>query len=70
MNGVGDESILISGELYRNQGTAKFLPIIRKGSVPDSYPLYLGTRKGLDMSEDKDFEATFAKLVDDIKQYS
>ena len=69
MNGVGYESVLISSELYRNQGTTKFLPIIRRGSVPKSYPLYLGSRKGLDMTEGRDFDAMFAELVEDIKRY-
>ena len=66
-NGVGYESVLISTELYRNQGTHKFIPIIRKGNVKESYPTYLGTRKGLDMTKNELFDSSFADLVEDIK---
>ena len=68
-NGVGYESVLISSELYKNQGQVKFIPIIRKGTVRDSFPHYLGTRKGLDMTDDKMFEDKFLELVEDIKKY-
>lgn len=66
-NGVGYESVLISSELYKNQGTTKFIPIIRRGSVKESYPLYLGLRKGLDMTDDNLFDKSFADLVEDIR---
>lgn len=66
-NGVGYESILVSSELYNNQGTTKFIPIIRKGTIKDSYPLYLGNRKGLDMTDDNQFEDNMSVLIEDIK---
>ncbi len=65
--GVGYESVLISSELYRNQGTFKFIPIVRKGGFDVSYPIYLGTRKGVDMRKDEDFENIFKELVEDIQ---
>lgn len=66
-NGVGYESVIISSELYKNQGTTKFIPIIRKGDVLKSFPIYLGKRKGLDMTDDTLFDKSFAVLVDDIR---
>lgn len=66
-NGVGYESVLISDELYRNQATIKFIPIIRKGTTATSYPKYIGNRLGLDMTDDNKFNAYFQRLVDDIK---
>lgn len=66
-NGVGYESVLISTALYQNQGTHKFIPIIRKGNVKESYPLYLGTRKGLDMTNDEMFEQQLEDLIEDIR---
>lgn len=66
-NGVGYESVIISSELYKDQGTTKFIPIIRKGNVWESYPIYLGQRKGLDMTDDTLFDKSFAVLVDDIR---
>ena len=68
-NGVGYESVLISSELYRNQRTTKFIPIIRKGTIQESYPYYLGTRKGLMMNDDDLFEKRFAELVKDIQEF-
>ena len=66
-NGVGYESVIISSELYKNQGTTKFIPIIRKGDVLESFPIYLGQRKGLDMTDDTLFDKSFAVLIDDIR---
>ena len=54
-------------ELYKNQGTTKFIPIIRKGDVLESFPIYLGQRKGLDMTDDTLFDKSFAVLIDDIR---
>ena len=65
-NGIGYESVLISSELYRNQGTTKFIPIIRKGNVQECFPHYLGGRKGLDMSKDDCFEQNLKVLIEDI----
>lgn len=66
-NGVGYESVLISSELYNNQGTTKFIPIVRKGTVEESFPNYLGKRKGVIMTDDNEFETKLTELVDDIK---
>lgn len=66
-NGVGYESVIISSELYKDQGTTKFIPIIRKGDVAESFPIFLGQRKGLDMTDDTLFDKSFAVLVDDIR---
>lgn len=65
-NGVGYESVLISEELYRNQSSNKFIPIIRKGTMVTSYPKYIGNRLGLDMTDDNQFDTNFQRLVDDI----
>ena len=67
--GVGYESVLIRKELYNNQNSNKFVPIIRIGGVDESYPLYLGTRKGLDMRNDDLFEEKLAELVKDIEEH-
>lgn len=68
-NGVGYESVLISSELYKNQGSTKFIPILRKGTVKDSFPLYLGNRKGVIMTDDSVFEIKFRELVSDIQDH-
>lgn len=65
-NGIGYESVLISSELYKNQKTTKFIPIIRKGKVSECFPNYLGSRKGLDMTDDALFEQNLEALIEDI----
>lgn len=66
-NGVGYESVLISDELYANQGSVKFVPIIRKGTKMDSFPKYIGNRKGLSMIDDDEFEDNLKLLVEDLR---
>ena len=66
-NGVGYESVIISSELFKNQQTNKFIPIIRKGSIQDSYPIYLGNRKGLFMTDDATYDDKFKELIEDIR---
>jgi len=68
-NGVGYESVLISSQLYQDQDTSKFVPIIRKGDVKESYPLFLGNRKGLDMRNDSCYEGQLKMLIDDLKAH-
>lgn len=66
-NGVGYESVLISDEIYTNQATIKFVPIIRKGSKKESYPRYLGNRKGVVMTDDNLYDDMLVELIEDIK---
>lgn len=41
--------------------------IIRKGGVLESFPIYLGQRKGFDMTGNILFDKSFAVLIDDIR---
>lgn len=66
ISGVGYESVLMSGELYKNQDSIKFVPIIRKGTKESSFPKYIGNRKGLCMVNESDFETNFNALVEDL----
>lgn len=65
-NGVGYESVLISDEVYQNQNSIKFVPIIRKGSKETSFPRYLGNRKGVVMTDDTMFDDNILLLIDDL----
>lgn len=65
-NGVGYESVLISDELFKDQNTIKFVPIIRKGAKKECYPLYLGNRKGVLMTDDNAFDDVVEELINDI----
>lgn len=67
-NGVGYESVLISDELFNDQNTIKFIPIIRQGTKKECYPRYLGNRKGVLMTDDNAFENVLEELISDIKE--
>ena len=67
--GVGYETSLITDDLIKDQNRIKFIPIIRIGSKDNSYPIYLGNRKGLYMREDNDYTQALNELIDNIRNY-
>lgn len=69
IKGVGYETTLITNDLISDQNRIKFIPIIRKGSKEESYPHYLGNRKGLDMRDDSKYEEALKELVDNLEKY-
>ena len=69
IKGVGYETSLITNDLVSDQNKIKFIPIIRKGSKEESYPTYLGNRKGLDMKDDTQFEETLKELIFNLEKY-
>jgi hypothetical protein len=66
-NGVGYESNLITSELVNDASLVKFIPIMRDGSKAQCYPIYLGNRSGLDMTDDRCYEKNIQRLISDIK---
>ncbi len=66
--GVGYEAQLITAEIY-NQDSIKFIPIVRKGDFNDSYPLYLGSRLGLDMRDDTLFDINLKTLIENLHNH-
>lgn len=69
IKGVGYETTLITNDLISDQNRIKFIPIIRKGSKEESYPHYLGNRKGLDMKDDSKYKEALKELVDNLEKY-
>ena len=63
IRGVGYETSLITDDLVNDQNRIKFIPIIRKGTKELSYPKYLGTRKGADMTDDE----KYGEVLEDLK---
>lgn len=55
--------------MVSDQNKIKFIPIIRKGSKEDSYPNYLGNRKGLDMKDDAKYEDNLKELISNLEKY-
>lgn len=67
--GVGYETSLITNDLVSDQNRIKFIPIIKRGSKEEAYPLYLGNRKGLDMSDDTLYDTNLKELIDNLQNY-
>ena len=66
LNGVGYETNVITDNLY-TAATPKFIPIIREATKNDVYPIYLGNKKGLDMSNDEEYNVNLAELIKNIR---
>lgn len=67
--GVGYETSLITDDLVNDKNCIKFIPIIRKGTKEESFPRYLGSRKGLDMTDDSCYIAQLEELVTNLMEY-
>lgn len=67
--GVGYETSLITDDLVNDQNRIKFIPIIRKGTKELSYPRYLGSKKGADMTDDSKYIEVLEELKRNLLQY-
>lgn len=65
--GVGYESRICTGEVYRNN-ESKFIPILFEGTINSSFPVWIRGNLGLDLS-DGNFEGLeYQRLVHDLKK--
>lgn len=67
--GVGYETSLITDDLVNDLNRIKFIPIIRQGTKETSYPIYLGSKKGADMTNDSSYSIVLAELIRNIQEY-
>ena len=66
VGGAGYEAMIVSGELIKDQGKAKFVPIIRQSGTA-RIPTSLSTRKYVNLSEGvTEAETNFNELVNDL----
>ena len=68
-NGVSYEIVVITNDMIKDNNTMKFIPIIRIGNNKYSYPIYLGNKKGLDMSSDNEYYGNMKILVKNLFDY-
>jgi hypothetical protein len=67
LGGVGYEATIVTGELVKNLGTGKFIPVIRQGGPEYVTPTSVSTRKYVDLSDrNGEWEAAFDELVRDL----
>jgi hypothetical protein len=66
VGGVGYESMVVSGEVMKELGTNKFIPVVKQLSRPAKLPAALSTRLFIDLSNAESYESEFQKLLRDI----
>ena len=66
--GVGDETVIISSEIYGNMKQEKFIPIIaeRDEEGQPYVPTYIKTRIYIDLSDQETYEVEYEKLLRNI----
>lgn len=65
-NGVGFEYSIISSDMMNKLDTDRFIPILRSGTMEESFPLLLQKRKGVIMNDDANYENAIDELVREI----
>mgnify|MGYP005882030751 FL=1 len=68
IGGVGDETAIISAEVYGNVQQEKFIPVIaeKDESGKPYVPTYIKNRIYVDLAEEEQFEAEYEKLLRNI----
>ena len=64
--GVGYEKIILTGELFINQDTAKFIPCIRGVTTNPKTPICLSGKAYIDFSDDAQFDKNFKSLLHEL----
>jgi hypothetical protein len=63
--GVGFEGLIVNGELVQNQGTAKFIPVVRQRGEA-VVPKVFATRFYVDLSDESRFDEQFELLLREL----
>jgi TIR domain len=66
--GVGYEAMIVTGELVRDLGTSKFIPVIRQEPGSDLRPTCVSTRFHINLSVDQNFDEEFELLLRELHQ--
>lgn len=64
--GVGYEAMILTGELVKNLGQNKFIPIIRQAGENAKKPKFLDTRFHVNFSDDREFETKLEELLREL----
>lgn len=66
IGGVGYEYSLITSEVFKNQASSKFIPILRQGTIEESSPRTLESKIAIFMREEDNFEEQLEELCREI----
>lgn len=64
--GVGYEGDIITGEVFKNQNHRKFIPILRKGNLEESFPSWISGKYYVDLSKLANVESNYKDLITTI----
>lgn len=66
--GVGYEAMIVTGELIRNLGTSKFIPIVRQHDADAVLPKAISTRFYVNLSEGQNQQEQLEQLLRELHQ--
>lgn len=66
--GVGYEAMIVTGELIRDLGTSKFIPVVRQNSEKVMLPVFVSTRFYVNLGESENFDEQFEILLRELHQ--
>jgi hypothetical protein len=66
--GAGYEGMIVTSELIKNLGTAKFIPIIRQAVGKHEVPTCVSTRSWIDLSEGSETDEELKKLIRNLRK--
>lgn len=64
--GTGYEKTILTGQLMKDLGSDRIIPVIRNNETEDPLPTFLISRLYADFRDDADFEAKYAELLRNI----
>lgn len=64
--GVGYEAMIVTGELIKDLGTAKFIPIVHQDGGKTEVPKFMGTRFYVNLSEGQKIGEEFEELLREL----
>jgi len=64
--GAGYESMMVTGELIRDLGSTRFIPLVRQSRRPVELPAALTTRLYIDFSDDTAYETSVKELLHEL----
>ena len=61
--GVGYETSIITAQIFKDNLSDKFIPILKDGTIETSVPVFLSTKINIDMTKESDFKKSFEQLL-------
>lgn len=61
--GVGYETSIITAQIFKDNLSDKFIPILKDGTLETSVPVFLSTKINIDMTKESDFKKSFEQLL-------